>query len=104
MCLPAIRGRPDLGAEVRRPDIGAPSWMLKGSDIPSITTTNPIDNVDGIASDDPRPLQIYYTEEGPIRLPYGDFGYKGFTPTVRALQRIHDVDSRLTGISDRYYR
>jgi hypothetical protein len=64
----------------------------------------PLDNVLGIASDDPRPTESIGTEQGPITLGKGPLpSVDGYTPNTIALQAAGLAGSRFSGISDRYY-
>ena len=66
--------------------------------------TEPLDNLAGLASRDPRESALYVTERGPVRLAYGGSNVTGFMPTSAALSMLPSVDTRITAISDRYYR
>ena len=62
-----------------------------------------VDNVNGIASLDTRPMQRIATEQGVIELPY-ETNDVGYMPSAMLLNSLPEADTRLTGISDRYYR
>ena len=53
---------------------------------------------------DTRPRERLETEQGPIHMPFGNFADTSFLPTTRTLERVFALDSRMTAISDRYYR
>lgn len=86
----------------RRRDVGMPNWG-KHTAIPSVTHCEAMDNFAGIASKSMRPLETVMTENGPISVPFGPTTV-GYMPSVATLSLAPYVDTRSTGISDRYYR
>ena len=75
-----------------------------GTGVPTVTHEEARDNTAGVASSCLRPKRKYMTEQGVIALPFGPGADVSFMPTVTTLNRAPYVDSRLSGISDRYYR
>jgi hypothetical protein len=75
-----------------------------GTGVPAVTHEEARDNTAGVASTCLRPKRKYMTEQGPIALPFGPGADVSFMPSVTTLNRAPYTDSRLTGISDRYYR
>ena len=95
------QNRPCLDNLPRRRDTGKPTWGSGG--VPTVDTQSARDNVVGLASVDTRALETVLTEQGPVRLPYGMDADLSYMPSSRTLNSIWN-DSRLMGISDRYFR
>ena len=85
----------------RRHDVGKPKW---GHGTPTVTGITPYDNIIGIASKDGRDMQTIQTEAGPIQMGVGISGAVGYKPSESEIVRAVLRDSRLTAISDRYFR
>ena len=98
----ALRDRWQDRTMTRRRDIGPPKFGKGG--VPTCDMTVGSDNFEGIAAMDSRPLELIHTEQGPIRLPFGQPPDVSYMPSVLALNALPYTDSRRTGISDRYYR
>ena len=75
-----------------------------GTGVPTVTHEGARDNTAGVASSCLRPKRKYMTEHGPIALPFGPGVDVSYMPIVTTLKGAPYADSRLTGISDRYYR
>ena len=86
-------------SEQRRKDCNAPKW----GGVPTVDTRAG-DNTEGIAQLDSRPLQDIVTEQGLVRLPYGELANAGGLPSTCLLDILPFTGSRHTEISDRYYR
>lgn len=82
----------------RRRDLNRPEWGRSGVPTQDMISDN------GIGVPDKRPLQVCYTEQGPVRLPFGDFSFKGFMPNSALLNALPYADTRRTAISNRYFR
>ena len=67
-------------------------------------TREAMDNFAELASKDARPLQSVATPAGIIQLPYGRDADVSYMPNPATLGRLYDGDTRVSGISDRYYR
>lgn len=83
-----------------------PKWELgKQCGVPTQSTCVGYDTSGNMLADtEKRQLQTIATEQGPIRLPYGDMGEVGYMPSTDALRMIPYADTRRTGFSDRYYK
>lgn len=90
-----------LGDDYRRRDVG---FMSFGSGTPVIDTREAMDNFAELASKDARPLQSVATPAGVIQLPIGRDADVSYMPNPTTLRRLYDGDTRVSGISDRYYR
>ena len=88
--------------DIRRPDVGKPGYM-KGDGAPQQTHRKGVDNLSGIASVETRPLEMLFTEQGPVKLPYGP-GHRFYTPTSSEINTARITDFAISGISDRYFR
>ena len=86
----------------RRRDVNAPTWGNGGVATQDMMVGT--DNFEGLAQLDRRQLQSIPTEQGVVRLPYGDVGNVSYMPSVTVLQGLKSTGSRISGISDRYYR
>ncbi len=80
--------------DVRRRDVPPPKWFAKDTQT-TIVHADPADT---------RPQQILQTEQGNITLGIGGDTMLGWMPSVGILEEAPYIDTRRTGISDRYYR
>lgn len=92
-----------MGNDVRRSDVLAGQWV-RPSVSAGVTHVPGFDNLAGIASLDARPTEQVMTEQGPIRIGFGPSPHVGYVPSTAALSVVPHLDTRRTGISDRYYR
>lgn len=88
--------------EARRRDLNHPTWGNGGVATQDMMVGT--DNFEGLAQLDRRPLQSIPTEQGVVRLPYGDVGDVSYMPSAAVLQGLKSTGSRISAISDRYFR
>ena len=89
--------------DMRRPDVPVRNWQQRFGE-PQVTHVPGLDNGLGLASEDRREVEAVRTEQGTVKIGYGGNKDLSWLPTVGDLQEAPFFDSRLTAISDRYYR
>lgn len=94
------KGGGKMNDDVRRKDIGRMRWS---NGVPAMDVEQAIDAMH-LPQPTKRPLQRCMTEAGPVDVPTGPELNVTYMPGSWELATVFERDSRLTGISDRYYR
>ena len=94
---PCVSGDPKFTDDKRRPDV----TRNYERGVPSVTT---MADVYGMATAHASPLTTHQTEQGPIALPTLMPQKLGYMPNSSVLQSLPYFDTRISGISDRYYK
>ena len=86
-----------------RADVPKPNWAGKG-----MARDTHVAGSDVIHGDLATPAEdghrVFVTEQGPVALANQPPKFTGWTPSIECLNGLPYVDSRLTAISDRYYK
>jgi hypothetical protein len=94
----------DIGMnDNRRKDVTPVMWKTVNG-TPTMRHIHAMDNTVGLASIDHRPTETVPTEQGPISIGRGAIANVTWMPTIADLNTAPFSDTRLTAISDRYFR
>ena len=88
--------------DVRRRDVPPPTWVYQHQGPADVTYL--AEREGQLGELDLRPKQAVQTEQGVICLGTGPLLSNTWMPTVADLKQAPYLDTRRTGISDRYYR